>query len=129
MRATRRLILVVSALWLACGCSRTDRPPLGTVTGTVMLDGAPLPNALVLFTPEGPGRTSRGITDAEGRYSLTFLRDIPGANLGRHSVRITTARDGHGRRESLPAKYHAKSTLTADVAAGSNSIDFPLTSR
>ena len=127
--ASVRLTLAATALVLAAGCSRSDRPLLGTVTGTVMLDGAPLGNALVLFTPEGPGRTSMGATGPDGRYSLTFLRDIMGANLGRQSVRITTATKEHGGREILPAKYHAKSTLTADVATGANTIDFPLTAK
>jgi hypothetical protein len=44
-------------------------------------------------------------------------------------VRITTATEERGGRELLPAKYHAKSTLTADVAPGSNTIDFPLTAK
>lgn len=124
-----RLLLVATAVILAAGCSRSDRPSLGTVTGTVTLDGAPLANALVLFTPEGPGRTSLGSTGPDGTYTLAFLRDIMGANLGRHHVRITTATGENGRRELLPAKYHAKSTLTADVAPGSNTIDFPLTAK
>ena len=124
-----RLLLAAMALVLSAGCSRSDRPPLGTVTGTVTLDGVPLANALVLFTPAGPGRTSLGSTGPDGTYSLTFLRDIMGANLGRHHVRITTATEESGERELLPAKYHAKSTLTADVAIGANTIDFPLTAK
>lgn len=124
-----RLLPMVTALVLAAGCSRSDRPPLGTVTGTVTLDGAPLANALVLFTPAGPGRTSLGSTGADGTYTLTFLRDIQGANLGRHAVRITTATEENGGRELLPTKYHAKSVLTAEVVAGANTIDFPLTAK
>ena len=124
-----RPLLMATVLILAAGCSRSDRPTLGTVTGTVTLGGAPLANALVLFTPEGPGRTSLGSTGPDGTYTLTFLRDIMGANLGRHRVRITTATEENGRRELLPAKYHAKSTLTADVAIGANTIDFPLTAK
>lgn len=124
-----RVILAAAALFLAAGCSRSDRPSLGSVSGTVTLDGQPLANALVMFTPEGPGRTSLGTTDAEGRYALAYLRDIVGANLGRHYVRITTATEQNGGREILPLKYHAASTLSADVSAGSNTIDFSLMSR
>ena len=124
-----RMLVVLLAVVLAVGCSKSDRPPLGTVSGAVTLDGRPLADALVLFTPDGPGRTSQGITDADGLYSLVYLRDIVGANVGRHAVRITTARDDNGGRELLPPRYHAKSELQVEVLPGSNRFDFPLTSK
>lgn len=111
------------------GCSKSDRPPLGTVTGVVTLDGQPLADALVLFTPDAPGRTSRGVTGVDGRYELTFLRDIVGANLGHHRVRITTVTDDNGGKERLPKRYHAATKLEAMVEAGENTIDFALTSK
>jgi len=83
----------------------------------------------VLFTPDGPGRTSQGVTDASGRYRVAYLRDIVGANLGRHVVRILTAREETGAKEILPPRYHAKSTLSATVAAGENTVDFALDSK
>lgn len=121
--------LVAIALAMLIGCSRSKQPPLGTVEGFVTLDGNPLTAAAVLFTPEGPGRTSIGITDADGRYSLTYLRDIKGADVGRHKVRITTATDDNGGKERLPKRYHAKSQLTAAVEPGSNQYDFTLTTK
>lgn len=114
---------------VSAGCSRSERPELGEVSGVVTLDGQPLPDALVLFTPEGEGRTSQALTDAEGRYRLAYLRDIVGANVGPHHVRIRTATEESGGKERLPAKYHAKSVLTATVAPGANLVDFPLSSR
>jgi hypothetical protein len=121
--------LVAIALATLIGCSRSKQPPLGTVDGFVTLDGKPLAAAAVLFTPDGRGRTSIGITDADGRYSLTYLRDIKGADVGRHKVRITTATDDNGGKERLPKRYHAKSQLTAAVEPGSNQYDFTLTSK
>lgn len=129
MRSQSRTAILVAAVALAAGCGRRDVPPLGLVTGTVTLDGAPLADTLVLFTPEGPGRTSQAITDATGRYRLAYLRDIAGANVGRHVVRITTATEENGGRERLPARYHRRSELAADVAAGDNTIDFPLSAK
>jgi len=120
--------LPLAVACLTAGCRPSDRPPLGRVEGTVTLDGAPLPAALVVFTPRGPGRSSRGTTDAAGRYELSYLRDILGANRGGHDVQITTSEDGIGR-ERLPVRYHAQSELRAEVEAGSNTIDFPLESR
>jgi hypothetical protein len=122
----RMFPVAAACLLLAGGCTRTELPPLGTVTGTVTLDGRPLADAVVAFTPEGPGRTSLGTTDAAGRYRLTYLRDIAGANPGRHVVRITTASVDEGRREILPATYHRRSSLEAQVEPGDNTIDFAL---
>ena len=110
------------------GCSPTPRPPLGLVRGTVTLDGRPLADATVRFTPAGRGRTSQGTTDAAGRYELRYLRDILGANIDAHTVRITTAGEENGSRELLPARYHARSHLTARVVAGTNELDFDLRS-
>jgi hypothetical protein len=99
------------------------------VGGTVTLDGAPLAGALVVFTPDGPGRSAVATTDTAGRYELSFLRDIAGANVGTHTVRITTATEDRGGKEILPARYHAKTELTAAVEPGSNTLDFPLRSK
>ena len=88
-----------------------------------------LANATVRFTPAGPGRTSEGITDADGRYELRYLRDIPGANIDQHIVRITTASEANGGRELLPPPYHARSQLEARVVPGKNDHDFDLRSQ
>jgi len=119
-------LLVVGLVAAAGGCGSSDRPELGTVEGTVTLDGSPLADAMVLFTPDGPGRTSIGSTAADGRYELVYLRDIMGANPGRHTVRITTGSEEEGRAERLPARYHEQTELEAMVEPGSNTIDFSL---
>ncbi len=111
------------------GCSRSHQPPLGLVSGTVTLDGVPLANAIVRFTPAGPGRTSEGISDADGHYRLRYLRAIPGANIDQHTVRITTASEENGGRELLPPRYHSRTELEARVVSGSNDLDFALRSQ
>jgi len=121
--------LVALSLLALGGCSRSDRPPLGNVGGTVTLDGAPLAGALVVFTPDGPGRSAIATTNTAGRYELSFLRDIAGANVGTHTVRITTATEDRGGKEILPDRYHADTELTAKVESGTNTLDFPLKSR
>lgn len=119
--------LVAAAV--ATGCATPGRPRLGTVEGRISLDGSPLPAAVVRFTPAGRGRTSQAVTDPDGRYRLRYLRDIPGADIDRHTVRISTATEENGGRESLPARYHTRTELAADVRSGPNTIDFDLRSR
>ena len=119
------------ALSMAAGCSPKDPlPPLGEVTGIVTLDAKPLEGAVVVFVP-AKGRISTGMTDASGRYELRFNLEAKGAIVGPHSVRITTQSEDPERMspEKLPPKYHAESTLTAEVKEGKNDLPFPLTSK
>lgn len=132
MHHVRRFVcclILTACIPVLAGCSKSDRPPLGAVAGVVTLDGQPLQEALVLFTPDGPGRTSRALTNAEGRYELAYLRDIMGADLGRHTVRIMTVTDDNGGKERLPKRYHAATMLEATVEPGDNALDFALTSK
>src|SRR5262245_16925122 len=100
---------------VAIGCQRSSRPETATVSGIVTLDGAPLPGATVVFIPQQSGeKSSRAITDSAGHFDLTYLRDVKGAVLGKHEVRITT-RTEQRPAERLPAKYNSRSELTADV--------------
>jgi hypothetical protein len=119
-------VTVATIAILVTGCGGTRAPPLGRVEGTVTLDGAPLPAAMIVFTPDGQGRSSTAVTDTGGYYSLSFLRDIKGANVGSHTVRITTANGKRGVQEILPARYHRRTELTAKVEPGTNTIDFAL---
>lgn len=117
------------------GCSKGDYPPLGSVTGTVTLDGKPLANATVTFQPVGPGRASTGTTDDQGWYELIYLNDVKGALVGPAVVMITTAKSGSDDGttpsvpERLPKQYHSASTLKAEVVEGKNKFDFPLESK
>lgn len=126
-----RMLAGPAALALAAffvGCSPPDRPPLGRVNGRVTLDGVALANAGVRFTPHGRGRTSEATTDGQGRYELLYLRDIRGADIDHHCVRITTANEENGGREVLPSRYHSRSQLEARVRPGTNRVDFDLRS-
>lgn len=79
----------LGVLLLATGCGGVKAVP---VSGTVTVDGVPLEDVAVNFTPiaaegaEGPG--SSGVTDAQGRYSLRTIGDrrVRGAVVGKHRV-------------------------------------------
>lgn len=116
---------------LGCGPSYD----VNSVTGIVTMDGAPLPNARVTFTPP-QGRPSTGVTDASGRYELRYVRDTMGAEVGRHAVAITTEFvppvsdvETPTPPEKIPARYNTATTLSEEVQAGPNEIDFALESK
>src|SRR5689334_16793809 len=66
------LPLLFSAIGLvAPGCSGSgDELPREAVSGTVKLDGQPLANGAIQFTPDSGGATSGGSTITDGQYSI-----------------------------------------------------------
>jgi len=123
---------------LSIGCAKPPGPETAYVSGVVTLDGTPVPNAVINFTPAN-GRPSVGFTDANGEYELIYTASRQGALLGEHTVRIKSAESSGGgegnapkiaaSKESIPAKYNTKTELTAQVESGSNTIDFELKSK
>jgi hypothetical protein len=98
---------------------------LGRVTGIVTLDGKPIPDAYVVFTPKGPGRASQTKTDSEGRFTLQFNANNPGALVGDHSVTVSTADitdEGENIPELIPAKYNMRGSIDVTVVDGANEV-------
>lgn len=121
-------IMCVCMVALA-GCSND----ITSVSGVVTMDGVPLEGAQLDFWPQGTknDRPSTAVTDAEGRYTLSYMAGKEGAVIGQHKVSITTARDAEAPavREVIPAKYNKNTTLTADVTSGGSTINFDLKSK
>ena len=122
-------LMVFSFVWAGgCGSIPPDRPELGLVSGIVMLDGKPLAGVTVTFNPQH-GRSSMAVTDEQGRYELSYLWNVKGAKVGRHTVSIATSEDDDSgprsavARERIPEHYNTKSTLIAEVQPGENTIN------
>jgi hypothetical protein len=108
------------------GCSQSAGPELGEVEGVVTIDGQPVESTTVTFRPPA-GRKSRGYTDAEGRYSLIYLRDIRGALVGPHTVSIQFTAEQVA--EATNAKGGNPTTKwSRQVSPGVNRFDFELLS-
>ena len=98
-----------------------------------MLDGKPLGGAKVIFQPK-KGRAAAGITDGDGRYSLTTLEKHDGAVPGLYRVIISTEAPSEPKKEGNPqvtlsAKYSnpEASELMCEVAPDTNVMNFDLT--
>jgi DNA-directed RNA polymerase subunit RPC12/RpoP len=119
---------------------KLDLPPLAQVSGTVTLDGAPLPKAQVKFQPliESTANarlnvaTSFGFTDDDGKFTLQYAyidgRVILGAALGKHMVTVNV--NGGDGQERLAPEYSStmQSVLKQDVVKGMPPVELKLSS-
>lgn len=149
MRRNRWLFSLLTALVLTfafCGCSPSEFD-LVPVSGLVTLDGEPVANARVIFSPQRTGEaalvagpSSDGMTDDSGRYDLlTSVEGHKGAVVGAHTVTISTfvgksdrATETHTvvQKELIPTRYQEPGALTIDVpSGGTESADFELTKK
>ncbi len=122
-------------LFLAAGCGGN----IASVSGRVTVDGEPLRNASVTFTPiatgtqsAGPG--SYGKTDADGRFTLKRIdTDRPGAVVGKHRVIIASETDVGAEsdinvptKEVIPARYRDGSETFEVPAGGTSQANFEI---
>lgn len=136
---------------LVCGCG--GGPKTASVSGVVTLDGQPYPNAVVSFQPQGgdtsdgAGVGSTGLTDENGRYTLSTVDGKGGAVVGKHKVRIQTKRETGGvpidptvgsedstdpkkkvAVDPIPADWYANGREFTVPAAGTDKADFAIES-
>jgi len=124
--------ILTSALLFQVGCSQQGCQ----VTGTVTLDGQPLPDARVEFIPTSrSGRIASGWTETDGKYQLTTSKSVSSVFPGQYRVKITTSvstgtsdADLKTTPEKAPAKYNKKTELERTVEDGPNEMDFDLLS-
>ena len=146
MMIDRRFSLFLAGVSCGClaagftaGCGYSpDLPPVAEVSGTVTLDGNPLPRGTVQFVPdESQGTTGApgvGYIDSNGRYELSTA-GVKGAIVGKHKVAVVALEDFDLMTTSyapslVPERYNDadSSGLAFEVKAGeSNVIDLKLT--
>lgn len=150
MMAPKRFVQRVSLVLLAAcslasaGCGEAYQ--VAPVSGTVTLDGKPLPGVVVTFQPaieqnqRAIGPASSATTGPDGRYTLHLVTvdRKPGAVVGKHTVRIMKPRPsseeieakgvaGSAFEDPVPAKY--QKGVDAEVPAeGTEKADFAMNS-
>ncbi len=133
MRGILRISLVLICISIAACGGRSDLPSLGEVSGTVTLDGKPVPNVTVQFTPVEGGRTSSGITDSSGQYRLMYTADTSGAQVGKHEVRLVPSAEAPSddqmdlmTPQAGLAAEHMQRTFEFEVQSGRDTFDIVL---
>lgn len=151
-RMVSRLAVVSLALFLMSGCGTPgagDRETTHPVSGTVTMNGQPVPRANLSFQLADGSGSAAAVTDAQGRYELTTFTAGDGAVAGDYLVAITQfeeAPPGAGVSDDhpdynpnlpafvpqnlLPERYASVGTseLKATVVPGENSgVNFELT--
>jgi hypothetical protein len=145
-RAKSTALLVLLALIIpVLGCGKSG-PKLVKISGVVTFQGKPLARGLINYTPVDNGtrsgtRTSVGIIDTNGRYSMSTFSTRDGVLPGEYMVSIDGGMDPPGSSGSIeltadgqpaapgkaeiPIKYSSVSTsgLTASVPAESDEIE------
>ncbi len=123
---------VAFALVIASGCGESG-PKTVTITGTVSLDGTPIPEGDILFRDAAGNAGSCAAKITNGAYEMD-------STLGAKKVEIRAMREVPGKMDEsnpgesvpmqemyIPKKYNTESELTADVSE-SGQVDFELES-
>jgi hypothetical protein len=77
-------LLALALLPATVGCGGSDR---FRASGRLTWKGQPVPSTYVTFQPEEAGkRASHGLTDDDGKFTLTYSRTETGVLPGRHTV-------------------------------------------
>jgi hypothetical protein len=134
-------VLLAPLLLFACGCGRSGANR-GAVSGTVKLDGKPVEQGSILFTPiEGARGSVAGGEIENGRYQLSAKK---GPAIGWNRVEIQAmrktgkmVRKAFGRPgemvpeqvSAIPPRFNTKSKLKAEIKPGDNTADFDVSSR
>jgi hypothetical protein len=123
------VIPVVAAAFVALGCSSSSQKGY-PVTGTVTLDGEPIPEGNLDFLVPNEKRGPVASAKIENGAYKVYLKE------GNWRVQVNATREGKTinprtkkpERESyIPTRYNSESTLTVEVSPGKeNHHDFAL---
>lgn len=110
----------------AIGCGGGGEHGVAKAGGTVTLDGKPVPDLVVTFTPQAaagtanPGKSATGRTDAAGKFTLSTYEMEDGAIVGSHQVAVSL----DGPNPTPPGKVPDNFVL--EVKPGTNNFEIKL---
>ena len=126
-----QLVLFCVVVLAGCNGTNQDSPPLGKVSGTVIIDGKQASNVAVNFSPVEGGRPSSGVTGSDGAYRLVYTSSSMGAIIGKHRVTISNYSQHDINEIGAPMDVssgvvvpeYAKIVKEVTVERGSNTIN------
>ncbi len=148
---TQFIVTLFVSIAFVFGCSRQNDLHLAPVSGVILYEGQPLPNAIVCFLPEGIDNRAASVqTDANGRFILTTINKADGIASGKYQVTVSKfeemeiaennkikksnrlPKDNKNLKPLIPIRYNlpATSGLFVDVPAkGVKNLKLELTSK
>lgn len=123
--------MAVAILSLTSGCGSGDGVRRGAVAGSVSFEGEPLADGVIRFIPTGD--TQGPMTEGKIADGAFRLSQTEGPCVGNNRVEVfsfvktgkTVRNEGvetEEIRQIIPAAYNTKTTLTAEIAAGDNTL-------
>lgn len=86
-------LTLATACLVLCGCGNPHELETAYVTGTVTLDGQPVIEGDVFFSPQR-GRGAKGPIDANGKFILSTYGRNDGATVGQHRIAVIARHGG-----------------------------------
>lgn len=111
-------------VFVISGCSDApDRPATAPVSGTVMYNGAAVEGASVAFWTPDASRAATGVTDAEGKFTLSMFEANDGAVPGEHTITVTKVEAGAAGGDTSMEDALNDPAAMADMAAMGQGAD------
>ncbi|MCL2346745.1 MAG: hypothetical protein FWC50_00645 [Planctomycetaceae bacterium] len=101
------VLTLLAALFFVAGCPGNSGPRVYLVTGKVTLDGEPLPDATLIFSPvsqSGTALSASGRTNADGVYFIQTTTGKPqgGTTPGEYKVCFSKTKELWDGKSYLP---------------------------
>ena len=93
---------------------------MGKVTGIVTLDGKPLEFIEVSFVPT-VGRPSYGDTNSMGNYELTYVQNVKGAKIGKHTITVRSGKIDNSQLKPVEIKA-GKNVINIECVAKADNL-------
>lgn len=119
-------------LLITTGCGSSSEVSIGTVSGTVFIDGQPAPAGLQLeFDPVTKGvRGSTAVTNESGQYEAEYSLSTKGVRLGTCVVKLVQPNvappaPGQMPKRPFPNEYYEE-IRQVTISGGHNTIDLEI---
>jgi len=138
----KALVTALFCIGFITGCGGETGPERAEVEGEVTFDGQPVELGTISFESQDAKGSSAGGTIKDGRYHIPADK---GPTIGRFKVKIVASRKtgrmipmgaGLGAEKGaevqdevvyyIPREYNSATTLSVEIASGSNNHDFQL---